>query len=170
MSKKCTPLWRKAHVEVKSVKNWRVRSTVGSWDVEKVHAVVVRSTFRSQKFKKMTGSEHFWTFRCRFTWQAQGIMHLVNSEQNVRHFLKRWQAWDLCRGSGKMSFAWQARYKRHVRRSGRWFPERGCILEHQIFSFGEMILLDRCSTSYDLASLFRGKRSNPFTLIRNVPP
>ena len=86
---------------------------------KKVHAVVVRSTFRSQKFKKMTGSEHFWTFRCRFTWQAQGIMHLVNSEQNVRHFLKRWQAWDLCRGSGKMSFAWQARYKRHVRRSGR---------------------------------------------------
>ena len=33
------------------------------------------------------------------------------------------------------------------------------FLENQIFSFGEMILLDRCSTSYDLASLFRGKRS-----------
>ena len=26
-----------------------------------------------------------------------------------------------------------------VRRSGRWFPERGCILEHQIFRFAEMI-------------------------------
>ena len=25
------------------------------------------------------------------------------------------------------------------RRSGRWFPESGCILEHQIFSFGKMI-------------------------------
>ena len=24
-----------------------------------------------------------------------------------------------------------------VRRSGRWFPERDCILEHQIFSFGK---------------------------------
>ena len=48
---------------------------------------------------------------------------------------------------------------RAVRKSGRWFPERGCILEHQIFSFGKMILRDRCSTSYDLASLFRGKRS-----------
>ena len=44
-------------------------------------------------------------------------------------------------------------------RSGRWFPERGCILEHQIFRFAEMILRDRCSTSYDLASLFRGRRS-----------
>ena len=28
---------------------------------------------------------------------------------------------------------------RAVRRSGRWFPERGCILERQIFSFGKMI-------------------------------
>ena len=41
----------------------------------------------------------------------------------------------------------------------RWFPERGCILEHQIFSFGKMILCDRCSTLYDLASLFRGRRN-----------
>ena len=42
----------------------------------------------------------------------------------------------------------------------RWFPEKGCILEHQIFRFAEMISRDRCSTSYDLASLFRGRRSN----------
>ena len=49
MSKKCTPLWREAHFEVKSVKNWRSRTTFGSWDVKKVHAVVARSTFRSQK-------------------------------------------------------------------------------------------------------------------------
>ena len=43
--------------------------------------------------------------------------------------------------------------------SGRWFPERGCILEHQFLRFAEMILCDRCSTLYDLASLFRGRRS-----------
>ena len=49
---------------------------------------------------------------------------------------------------------------RAVRRSRRWFPERGCILEPQIFRFAEMILRDRCSTSYDLASLFRGRRSS----------
>ena len=48
---------------------------------------------------------------------------------------------------------------RHVRRSGRGFPEMGCILEHPIFRFAKMILRDRCSTSYDLASLFRGRRS-----------
>ena len=32
-------------------------------------------------------------------------------------------------------------------------------MEHQIFRFAKMILRDRCSTSYDLASLFRGRRS-----------
>ena len=48
---------------------------------------------------------------------------------------------------------------RDVRRSRRRFPERGCILEHQIFRFSKMILPDRRSTSYDLASLFRGRRS-----------
>ena len=30
MSKKCTPLWREAHSEVKSVKNWRSPTTFGS--------------------------------------------------------------------------------------------------------------------------------------------
>ena len=49
MSKKCTPLWREAHFEVKMYKTHHVRTTFGSWDVEKVHAVVARSTFRSQK-------------------------------------------------------------------------------------------------------------------------
>ena len=34
-------------------------------DVEKVRAVVARSTFPSQKCKKLTGWDHFLTFRCR---------------------------------------------------------------------------------------------------------
>ena len=84
MSKKCTPLWREAHFKVKSVKNWRSRSTFGSWHVEIVHAVVALSTFRSQKCKKLRGTEHFRTFGCRFAWQAQGILHLAKIEQNVR--------------------------------------------------------------------------------------
>ena len=31
-------------------------------------------------------------------------------------------------------------------------------MEHQICRFAKMILRDRCSTSYDLASIFRGRR------------
>ena len=63
--KNCTPLWREAHFEVKSVKNWRSRTTFGSWDVEKVHAVVARSTFRSQNVQNTPGPDHFWKLRCR---------------------------------------------------------------------------------------------------------
>ena len=83
MSKKCTPFWREAHFEVKTYKAPHVRTTFGSY-VEKVHAVLVRSTFRSQNVQNTTCSRHFWTFRCRFAWQAQGIVHLVKSEKNVR--------------------------------------------------------------------------------------
>ena len=49
MSKKCTPLWREAHFQVKMYKTHHGRTTFGSCDVEKVHAVVARSTFPSQK-------------------------------------------------------------------------------------------------------------------------
>ena len=81
MSTKCTPLWREARFEVKrvKVKNWRSRSTFGSWDVEKVHAVVARSTFPGQTVKSTTCSDHFWRFRCGFVWQAQGIPHLSHN-------------------------------------------------------------------------------------------
>ena len=44
----CTPLWREAHVEVKMYKAHQLWTTFGSWDAEKVHAVVARSTFRSK--------------------------------------------------------------------------------------------------------------------------
>ena len=84
MSKKCPPLWREANFEVKMLKEPHVRTTLGSCDVETVHAVVVRSTFRSQNVESTRGSDHFWRFRCRFAWQAQGIVHPVKSEQNVR--------------------------------------------------------------------------------------
>ena len=46
--KNCTPLWREAHLQVKMYKAHQVRTTFGSCDVEKVRAVVARSTFPSQ--------------------------------------------------------------------------------------------------------------------------
>ena len=52
MSKKCTPLWREADFQIKMYKANQLRTTFGSWDVEKVRAVVARSTFPSQKCKK----------------------------------------------------------------------------------------------------------------------
>ena len=43
--KSCMPLWREAHFQVKMYKAHQGGSTFRSFDVEKVHAIVVRSTF-----------------------------------------------------------------------------------------------------------------------------
>ena len=59
MSKKCTLLWREAHFQVKMYKAPHVRATFGGSDVEKVHAVVARSTLRSQNVENTTCSRHF---------------------------------------------------------------------------------------------------------------
>ena len=92
--KKCRLLWCEAHFEVKMYKTHHVRTTFGSsdvekmhavvarstfpnvqdtpfsttfgsWDVEKVHAVVARSTFASQNAQNTSASHHFWRFRSK---------------------------------------------------------------------------------------------------------
>ena len=62
LSKKCTPLWREAHFEVKMYKTHHSRTTFGSCDVEKVHAVVARSTFRSQNVQNLTNLTNLTNF------------------------------------------------------------------------------------------------------------
>ena len=76
MLKKCTPLWREAHLQVKMYKTHQHRSTFGSCDVEKVHAVVARSTFGSQNVKNTRGSDHFWKFRSRKSARRCGAKHI----------------------------------------------------------------------------------------------
>ena len=78
--KNCTPLWCAAHFEVKSVKNWRSRTTFGSWDVKKVHAVVARSTFPSQNVQSTPWSDHFWKLRCRKIARRCGAKHICKSK------------------------------------------------------------------------------------------
>ena len=51
MWKKCRPLWREAHFEVKMLKTPGVRTTFGSSDVEKVHAVVAQAHFEVKMLK-----------------------------------------------------------------------------------------------------------------------
>ena len=88
MSKKCTPLWREPHLEVKSVKNWRSRTTFGSWDVEKVHAVVARSTFRSENVQNTTCSRHFWRFRCRFAASLHyTTLRYITPHSTILHYI-----------------------------------------------------------------------------------
>ena len=78
--KNCMPLWCEAHFEVKSVKNWRSRTTFGSWDVKKVHAVVAWSTFPSQNVQNTPGPDHFWKLRCRKSARRCGAKHISKSK------------------------------------------------------------------------------------------
>ena len=80
MSKKCTPLWREAHFQVKMYKTHHSRTTFGSWDVEKVHAVVARSTFWSQNVQNTSVSDDFWKLRCRKSARRCGAKHISKSK------------------------------------------------------------------------------------------
>ena len=80
MSKKCTPLWREAHFQVKMYKTHQCRTTFGSCEVEKVHAVVARSTFPSQNVQSTPLSDHFWKLRCRKSARRCGAKHISKSK------------------------------------------------------------------------------------------
>ena len=187
MSKKSPPLWREAHLQVKKLKTPHVRNTFGSWDVEKVHAVVARSTCRSQNVQNTPCSDHFWKLMLKSA-RSCGAKQISKSKCEKHHMpgplldvqmslrvagARDWGHCSISKNDGRRGTfeedlqrcifrgrrSTREVFIRDVRRSGRWFPERGCILEHQIFRFAKMILRDRCKTSYDLASLFRVRRS-----------
>ena len=218
---KSARLWREAHFEVKMYKTHQCRITFGSWDVEKVHAVVARSTFRSQNVQSTPVSYHFWKLRCQKSARGCGAKHISKSKCTKHtsvgsllevemskkctplwreaHFevkmyktpharatfggsdvvsrgrrkglcslSKVSKTWGFCRISknhgrrgtfeedlprcisrGRRST--KDMFMSDVRKSGRWFPERGCILSIQ--SVG--LLRWYC----DLASIFRGRRN-----------
>ena len=54
MSKKCTPLWRQAHFQLKMYKTHHARTIFGGSDVEKVHAVVGAKHISKSKCTKHT--------------------------------------------------------------------------------------------------------------------
>ena len=163
MSKKCAVVarstFRSQNVQSapRSEHSWKLRCR------KSARRCGAKRVSESKCLKKTPCSDHFWRFRCDFAWQAQGILHLSETwgfchsftsvgrrgtfEEDLQRciFRGRRSARDIFIGG--------------VRRWGRWFPERGCVLEHPIFRFAKMILPDRCSTSYDLASLFRGRRN-----------
>ena len=162
MSKKYMPFWREAHLQVKKLKALHVRSTFGSCDVEKVHAVVARSTFRSQNlgalemFKKCTQLWREAQFEVRM-YKAPHVCATFGRWRVVlcgrRKGFSTCQKWAKREGFGifkndgrRETFQedlqrWISRgrrstrdmFIRDVRRSG----ERGCILEHQIFRFAD---------------------------------
>ena len=88
MWKKCAPLWRGARLQVESVKTRRSRTTFGGCDLEKVHAVVARSTFGSEHVQNTPFSEHFWTLRCRNSARCCGAKHVSKSKCTKHHMFR----------------------------------------------------------------------------------
>ena len=78
-------LLSEAHFEVKMYKTHHCRTTFGSCDVEKVHAVVARSTFRSQNVQNTPASDHFWKLRCRKSARRCGAKHISKSKCTKHH-------------------------------------------------------------------------------------
>ena len=166
MSKKRTPLWRETHFEVKMLKAAHVRATSGNWDIEKCTPLWREAHFEVKTYK---------TPHVRATFGGSDVV-LRGRRKGFSTLSKVSKTWGFCSISKKdgrrgtfeedlQRCIFRGRRNTRdifigaVRRWGGWFPARGCILEHRILRFAKMILPDRCSTSYDLASLFRGRRS-----------
>ena len=47
---------------------------------KKMHAVVARSTFRSQNVQNTRGADHFWKLRCRKSARRCGAKHISKSK------------------------------------------------------------------------------------------
>ena len=154
-SKKCTPLWREAHFQVKMYKAHHCQTTFGSCDVEKVHAVVARSTFRSQNVQNTPASdilgsgdvEKVRAVVARSTFRSQNVRNTPRSD----HF------WTF-----RARFAWQAqgivRLVKSEQNSKTWGLCRISKNDGRRGAFEED--LQRC--------IFRGRRSTKDMFMRDV--
>ena len=70
--------WAPEGRKVGSLKR-RVRSQLARWEIEKLHAVVARSTCPSQNVQSTPGSEHFFTRRSRKSARCCGAKHISKS-------------------------------------------------------------------------------------------
>ena len=105
MSKKCTQLWREAHFEVNMYKTPHVRATFGRWSVV-LHG-------RRKGLCTLSKVSKTWSYCSSF--KNDGWRGTFEEDLERCIFCGRRSARDMC--------------IRAVRRSGRWFPETGCILE-----------------------------------------
>ena len=128
-----------------------VRTTFGSWDVEKAHAVMVRSTCRSQNVQN-TCSDHFWKLRCSKS--ARCGAKQISKSKCTKHHMFGPQDVVLrgrCKGFGRHSArdmfmrhfvwpglifnAWQAQYFRQIEwKTAKRIGMRPSAL-HSIFHF-----------------------------------
>ena len=94
--KNCTRVAR-SHFEVKMYKTplsdhfCKLRCRTSARRCGAKHIIEVKM------LKTLGVRDHVWKFRCRFAWQAQGIVHssIVSKTWGLCSIPKRWQAWDI---------------------------------------------------------------------------
>ena len=74
------PLWREADLKVKTLEKPHSWSALGSWDVQKVYAVVANSTYQSKNDESTACSDHFWNLRCSKSARSCGAKHISKSK------------------------------------------------------------------------------------------
>ena len=118
--KSCTPLWREAHLEVKMYKTPQRRTTFGSCDVEKVHAVVARSTFRSQNAQNTPFSDHYFG-----SWDVEKVRAVV-----ARSTFRSQNA----QSTPAPDHFWQLRCWKSARRCGAKHIAKSKCTKHHMFA------------------------------------
>ena len=164
--KSCTPLWREAHFEVKMYKTHHCRTTFGGSDVEKVHAVVARSTFPSQNVKHTPAQDHlnhFWQLRCRKSARRCGAKHILKSKCTKTHQVRTtFGSWDVekvhavvarstfwsqnVQNTPGSDHFWKLRCRKGARRCGAKHISKSKCIKHQMFApLLEVRMLKKCT-------------------------
>ena len=115
--KNWTPLWREARFQVKMYKTHHSRTTFGSWDVEKLHAAVVRNTFQSPNVQNTPFSDHFLKLGCGRIARRCGEKRISNSKctkHTILGPLFEVGMWKIARRCGGKHIR-KSKSKRHLR-------------------------------------------------------
>ena len=98
MSKKCTPLWLEAHVQVKCTKHTMLGPLLEDDMSKKCSHCGAKHISKSKCIKTPHARTTFEGSDVVLRGSARGILYSVKSKQNMRtlsHFEKRWQARDI---------------------------------------------------------------------------
>ena len=156
--KSCTPFWREAHFQVKMCKTLQPRSTFGSWDVEKVHAVVHLEV----KMYKTPGSEHFWKLRCRKSARGCGAKHISKSKCTTHTSFGALLEVEMSKKCTLLCL-WKSKCAKHQGRStfGSWDVEKVHALWREAHFQVKMLKAPHARTSFEGSDvLLCGRRTD----------
>ena len=80
MSKKCTPLWREAHFQVKMYKHTMFGPLLEVEMSKKCTPLWHEAHFEVKMLRTPGGSDHLWRFRCRKSARRCGAKHISKSK------------------------------------------------------------------------------------------